>query len=199
MRATASRTRASSASRRRRKRPILRHLHGLQRTGDPPSAHRDGRLPALPHTHAGRRRREEQRHGLFPRRVDGRLRDARAAQDDENLFIMFSDNPHYWSDPQLLLRPRRDLGIGEGRQLRLAHRDRRWLAGDHPWGRAPCASTASGRCCWILTTHASHRPPARAFAGAGRHRAGRLCAQCSLQLRLHAPWPRAHPPLRYER
>jgi predicted GH43/DUF377 family glycosyl hydrolase len=26
-------------------------------------------------------------------------------QDDENLFIMFSDNPHYWSDPELLLQP----------------------------------------------------------------------------------------------
>jgi predicted GH43/DUF377 family glycosyl hydrolase len=26
-------------------------------------------------------------------------------QDDENLFIMFSDNPHYWSDSAVLLRP----------------------------------------------------------------------------------------------
>lgn len=26
-------------------------------------------------------------------------------QDDENLFIMFSDNPHHWSDPQIILRP----------------------------------------------------------------------------------------------
>ena len=26
-------------------------------------------------------------------------------QDDESLFIMFSDNPHYWSDSQVLLRP----------------------------------------------------------------------------------------------
>jgi predicted GH43/DUF377 family glycosyl hydrolase len=41
---------------------------------------------------------------LFPRRVDGRYA-MLARQDDENLFIMFSDNPHYWSDPQVLLRP----------------------------------------------------------------------------------------------
>jgi predicted GH43/DUF377 family glycosyl hydrolase len=41
---------------------------------------------------------------LFPRRVGGRYA-MLARQDDENLFIMFSDNPHYWSDPQLLLRP----------------------------------------------------------------------------------------------
>ena len=26
-------------------------------------------------------------------------------QDDENLFLMFSDNPHFWSDPKVLQRP----------------------------------------------------------------------------------------------
>jgi predicted GH43/DUF377 family glycosyl hydrolase len=41
---------------------------------------------------------------FFPRRVGGRYA-MLARQDDENLFIMFSDNPHYWCDPQLLLRP----------------------------------------------------------------------------------------------
>lgn len=41
---------------------------------------------------------------LFPRRVHGRYV-MLSRQDDENLFIMFSDNPHYWSDPQMLLRP----------------------------------------------------------------------------------------------
>jgi predicted GH43/DUF377 family glycosyl hydrolase len=41
---------------------------------------------------------------LFPRRIDGRYV-MLSRQDDENLFILFSDNPHYWSDPQVLLRP----------------------------------------------------------------------------------------------
>lgn len=41
---------------------------------------------------------------LFPRRISGRYA-MLSRQDDENLFIMFSDNPHYWSDPQMLLRP----------------------------------------------------------------------------------------------
>jgi predicted GH43/DUF377 family glycosyl hydrolase len=41
---------------------------------------------------------------LFPRRVDG-CYVMLSRQDDENLFIMFSDNPHYWNDPQILLRP----------------------------------------------------------------------------------------------
>jgi predicted GH43/DUF377 family glycosyl hydrolase len=41
---------------------------------------------------------------LFPRRIQGRYA-MLSRQDDENLFIMFSDNVHYWNDPQILLRP----------------------------------------------------------------------------------------------
>jgi predicted GH43/DUF377 family glycosyl hydrolase len=41
---------------------------------------------------------------LFPRRIDGSYA-MLSRQDDENLFIMFSDNPHYWGDSQILLRP----------------------------------------------------------------------------------------------
>jgi predicted GH43/DUF377 family glycosyl hydrolase len=41
---------------------------------------------------------------LFPRKVKGRYV-MLSRQDDENLFVMFSDNPHYWSDPHLIMRP----------------------------------------------------------------------------------------------
>ena len=41
---------------------------------------------------------------LFPRRIGGRYA-MLSRQDDENLFVMFSDNPHHWSDPNLILRP----------------------------------------------------------------------------------------------
>ncbi len=41
---------------------------------------------------------------LFPRRIGGRYA-MLSRQDDENLFIMFSDSPHHWSDPQILMRP----------------------------------------------------------------------------------------------
>ncbi len=41
---------------------------------------------------------------LFPRRIDGRYA-MLSRQDDENLFLIFSDNPHFWSDPQLLQEP----------------------------------------------------------------------------------------------
>jgi predicted GH43/DUF377 family glycosyl hydrolase len=42
---------------------------------------------------------------LFPRRIDGRYV-MLTRQDDENLYLAFSDNPHFWSDPQLLQEPR---------------------------------------------------------------------------------------------
>jgi len=41
---------------------------------------------------------------LFPRRINGRYA-MLSRQDDENLFIMFSDNMHFWNDPQPLLQP----------------------------------------------------------------------------------------------
>ena len=41
---------------------------------------------------------------LFPRRIDGRYAMI-SRQDDENLYLMFSDNVHYWENPQKLLRP----------------------------------------------------------------------------------------------
>ncbi len=42
---------------------------------------------------------------LFPRRIRGRCAMI-SRQDDENLFLMTSDNPHFWNDPQLLAVPR---------------------------------------------------------------------------------------------
>jgi predicted GH43/DUF377 family glycosyl hydrolase len=41
---------------------------------------------------------------LFPRRINGRYAMV-SRQDDENLFLMFSDNHHFWGDPKLLRRP----------------------------------------------------------------------------------------------
>jgi predicted GH43/DUF377 family glycosyl hydrolase len=41
---------------------------------------------------------------LFPRRIAGRYA-MLSRQDDQNLFIMFSDSLHHWSNPQVILRP----------------------------------------------------------------------------------------------
>jgi predicted GH43/DUF377 family glycosyl hydrolase len=41
---------------------------------------------------------------LFPRRIDGRYA-MLSRYDDESLYLMLSDDRHFWSDPKLLLRP----------------------------------------------------------------------------------------------
>lgn len=41
---------------------------------------------------------------LFPRRIAGRYA-MLSRQDNENLFIMFSDSPHHWSNPKVILCP----------------------------------------------------------------------------------------------
>jgi predicted GH43/DUF377 family glycosyl hydrolase len=41
---------------------------------------------------------------LFPRKVNGQFA-MLSRQDDENLFIMFSDNIHFWDAPRALLQP----------------------------------------------------------------------------------------------
>lgn len=41
---------------------------------------------------------------LFPRKIDGHYAMI-SRQDGENIFIMFSDNVHFWDDPATLLRP----------------------------------------------------------------------------------------------
>jgi len=41
---------------------------------------------------------------LFPRRINGKYA-MLSRQDDENLFIMFSDNTHHWAEPEIIMRP----------------------------------------------------------------------------------------------
>jgi predicted GH43/DUF377 family glycosyl hydrolase len=41
---------------------------------------------------------------LFPRKVNGEYL-MLSRQDDENLFLMRSNNPHHWEEPKLLMRP----------------------------------------------------------------------------------------------
>lgn len=43
---------------------------------------------------------------LFPRRIGGRFAMI-SRQDDESLYIMFSDNRHFWNEPRPLARPTR--------------------------------------------------------------------------------------------
>lgn len=68
---------------------------------------------------------------FFPRRLDGRYAMI-SRQDDENLFLMFSDNPHFWSEPRLLRRP------------------------SHPWEMVKignCGSPIETPAGWLVITH----------------------------------------------
>ena len=68
---------------------------------------------------------------LFPRRIDGRFA-MLSRQDDENLFLMYSDNPHYWNDPRKLIAP------------------------SHPWELVKignCGSPIETEAGWLVLTH----------------------------------------------
>lgn len=70
-------------------------------------------LPQVLETHDFLRFRISTLHGpavrnkgfaLFPRRIRGRYA-MLSRQDNENLYLMYSDSPYFWHDRQLLLRP----------------------------------------------------------------------------------------------
>src|ERR1051326_4534114 len=68
---------------------------------------------------------------LFPRRIDGRYV-MLTRHDDENLYLAFSDNPHFWSDPVLLQEPQ------------------------HPWELVKlgnCGSPIETEAGWLVLTH----------------------------------------------
>ena len=119
---------------------------------------------------------------FFPRRIDGRYAMI-SRQDDENLFLMFSDNPHFWSDPQLLRRPCPSVGSGKNRQLRLAYRNGSGLAGNHAW-RGPDAQILHRRAAARFARPVQGAGgTARASAAGPGQRTRRLCAECGLYLR----------------
>jgi predicted GH43/DUF377 family glycosyl hydrolase len=68
---------------------------------------------------------------LFPRRIDGRYAMI-SRQDNENLFIMYSDNTNFWEEAQPLMRP------------------------THPWEFVQlgnCGSPIETEAGWLLLTH----------------------------------------------
>ncbi len=68
---------------------------------------------------------------LFPRQIDGRYVMI-SRQDNENLFIMYSDNPNFWEETRMLLRP------------------------TYPWEYVQlgnCGSPIETEAGWLLLTH----------------------------------------------
>ena len=116
---------------------------------------------------------------LFPRKVHGQYL-MLSRQDDENLFLMRSNNPHHWEDPVLLDAPGGSLGVGQARQLRVADRNRGRLARHHPRRRSHAQILHRRRPARPRRAHPGHRPLEPAAARPGGQRARRLCAQCGL-------------------
>jgi predicted GH43/DUF377 family glycosyl hydrolase len=78
---------------------------------------------------------EDKGMALFPRKVNGAYT-MLSRQDNENIFLMCSDNVHFWNERRLLLKPRFPLGTGTNWELRIAHRDRGRVARPKPRRRA---------------------------------------------------------------
>ena len=81
---------------------------------------------------------------LFPRKVNG-LYAMLSRQDNENLYLVFSDNVHFWYEPKLILTPR--FPVGDWSRSATADRPSRrmpagWFSAT-AWAR--CDSTRSAR------------------------------------------------------
>lgn len=85
---------------------------------------------------------------LFPRRIGGRYA-MLSRQDDENLYIMYSDSPHFWSDPKFLLGPKEMWNsVKVGNCGSPIETEAGWLVITHGVG-GRCGNIASARRCWI--------------------------------------------------
>ncbi len=76
---------------------------------------------------------------LFPRKVDGRYA-MLSRQDNENIFIMYSDNIHFWHEAKVIMRP------------------------SYPWGfiqLGNCGSPIETEYGWLVLTH--HVGPMRRY------------------------------------
>ena len=58
---------------------------------------------------------------LFPRKIDGRYAMI-ARQDNENLYLIYSDDLYRWEGGQAILKPQFPVGVRADRQLRIAGR-----------------------------------------------------------------------------
>ena len=123
---------------------------------------------------------------LFPRKINGRYA-MLSRQDNENIYLMFSDNVHFWNERKVLLKPEFPWELVQLGNCGSPIETERRMAGAQPWRRPDakvlhwCISFGSRR------SEQSYRSASRAPAQAEPGRAGRLRAQCRLYLRRPAP------------
>ena len=122
---------------------------------------------------------------LFPRMVNGQYA-MLSRQDNENIYLMYSDMPHFWYTQGADRQADVSLGVRAAGQLRLADRDRGRLAGADARRRAD-AEVRDGRVpARPRRPVARDRPAGDAAAGAERERARGVRAERRLQLRRRA-------------
>ena len=71
---------------------------------------------------------------LFPRKINGHYA-MLSRQDNENIYLMFSDNVHFWNETQSASQASLSVGVHPAGELRLSHRDRGRMAGAQPRSR----------------------------------------------------------------
>ena len=133
---------------------------------------------------------------LFPRKIDG-LYAMLSRQDNENIYLMFSDNVHFWNEPEVLLRTGFPVGAGPARQLRVPHRDRRRAGWSSVTASGPMREYRIG--AFLLDRDDPTKVIGRLrepLLQPNQRRAGRLRAQRRLYLRRPGPQRRTDHSLR---
>ncbi len=136
---------------------------------------------------------------LFPRRIHGRYAMI-SRQDDENLFLMYSDHPHFWSEPKLLSKPGEPWEAVKIGNCGSPDRDGGGVAGDYARRRADAEILHRSDAARFERSFEDTRSSSGAVAEPGARRAGGLRAECGLYLRRvdspgaadPAVWPERH-------
>ncbi|HEX4613466.1 MAG TPA: hypothetical protein VH092_35115, partial [Urbifossiella sp.] len=117
---------------------------------------------------------------LFPRMVNGQYA-MLSRQDNENVYLMYSDQPYFWYSKA---RGPADVSVGVRAvgQLRVADRDGGGVAGADPRGRPDAAVRDGGVPARPGRPGAADRAAGGPAPGAGRERAGGVCAERGVQL-----------------
>ena len=122
---------------------------------------------------------------LFPRKIDGRYAMI-GRQDNENLYLIYSDDLYTWDGGHSILQPRVSLGIRSDRQLRFTHRAGRLLVAADARSWSGQKIFDRGGSAWIKRIRQRFSPARASRLSARAHRTRRLRAECRLYLRRNA-------------
>ena len=135
---------------------------------------------------------------LFPRKVNG-LYAMLSRQDNENIYLMYSDMLHFWYTKELIAKPTYSWEFVQlGNCGSPLETEAGWLVLTHGVG-ADAQIRDGGLPARPRRPFPRDRPPRRSASGARRQRTRGLRPQRRLQLRRRHSQSRAHHPLRHVR